>query len=63
MDGVYYETYYDRDGQITDYGVTMDGVDTMTGISTAVDRKYAKALVPWVSWTPDTGKSSMTTGI
>ena len=56
MDGVYYETYYDRDGQITDYGVTMDGVDTMTGISTAVDRKYAKALVPWSVLDPRYGE-------
>lgn len=56
MDGVYYETYYDRDGRITDYGVTMDGVDTMTGISTAVDRKYAKALVPWSVLDPRYGE-------
>lgn len=56
MDGVYYETYYDRDGQITDYGVTMDGVDTMTGMSTAVDRKYAKALVPWSVLDPRYGE-------
>ena len=56
MDGVYYETYYDRDGQITDYGVTMDGVDTMTGVSTAVDRKYAKALVPWSVLDPRYGE-------
>lgn len=46
-DGVYYETYYDQDGKITDYGVTLDGVETMTGKSTAVDRKFAKALIPW----------------
>lgn len=46
-EGVYYETYYDRDGKITDYGVTLDGVETMTGKSTAVDRKFAKALIPW----------------
>ena len=46
-DQVYYETYYDRDGTIADYGVTMNGVVTMTGKSTAVDRMYAKALVPW----------------
>lgn len=56
VDGVYYETYYDRDGKITDYGVTMDGVDTMTGVSSAVDRKYAKALVPWSVLDPRYGE-------
>lgn len=57
MDGVYYETYYDRDGRITDYGVTMDGVDTMAGVSTAIDRKYAKALVPWSVLDPRYGET------
>lgn len=56
MDRVYYETYYDRDGQITDYGVTLDSVDTMSGVSTAVDRKYAKALVPWSVLDPRYGE-------
>lgn len=46
-DQVYYEVYRDRDGNILDYGVTKDQVDTMTGMSTAVDRKFAAALVPW----------------
>lgn len=55
-DGVYYETYYDRDGNLKDYGVTMDGVDTMTGKSTAVDRLYAKALVPWSVLDPRYGE-------
>ena len=55
-DGVYYETYYDRDGNLADYGVTMDGVDTMTGKSTAVDRLYAKALVPWSVLDPRHGE-------
>jgi len=46
-DGVYYETYVDRDGQAIDYGITLDDVATMTGKTTAIDRKYAQALVPW----------------
>jgi hypothetical protein len=53
---VYYETYYDRDGTIADYGVTMNGVVTMTGKSTAVDRMYAKALVPWSVLDPRYGE-------
>lgn len=56
LDGVYYETYYDRDGEIADYGVTMDGVDTMTGVSAAVDRKFAKALIPWSVLDPRYGE-------
>ena len=55
-DQVYYETYYDRDGTIADYGVTMNGVVTMTGKSTAVDRMYAKALVPWSVLDPRYGE-------
>lgn len=55
-DHVYYEIYYDREGNITDYGVTMDGVDTMTGKSTALDRLYAKALVPWSVLDPRYGE-------
>ncbi len=55
-EGVYYETYYDRDGKITDYGVTLDGVETMTGKSTAVDRKFAKALIPWSVLDPRYGE-------
>lgn len=46
-DQVYYEVYRDRDGTILDYGATKDNVDTMTGVSTMVDRLYAPALVPW----------------
>lgn len=56
LDGVYYETYYDRDGTLTDYGVTLDQVDTMAGISTAVDRKFAKALIPWSVLDPRIGE-------
>lgn len=56
LDNVYYEVYYDRDGNIVDYGVTKDRVDTMTGMSTAVDRKYAKALVPWSVLDPRYGE-------
>ena len=56
MGGVYYETYYDRDGKITDYGVTLDGVETMTGKSMAVDRKFAKALIPWSVLDPRYGE-------
>ena len=56
QDGVYYETYYDRDGNLTDYGVTLDNVDTMTGKSMAVDRLYAKALVPWSVLDPRQGE-------
>ncbi|MFR5631454.1 MAG: SpaA isopeptide-forming pilin-related protein [Monoglobales bacterium] len=56
QDGVYYETYYDRDGNLTDYGVTLDDVDTMTGKSTAVDRKFAKALIPWSVLDPRYGE-------
>lgn len=55
QDGVYYETYYDRNGHITDYGITLDGVKTMTGITTMVDRKFASALVPWSIQNPVTG--------
>ena len=55
-DGVYYETYYDRDGKITDYGVTLDGVETMSGKSTAVDRRFAKALIPWSVLDPRYGE-------
>lgn len=55
QDSVYYETYYDRNGHITDYGITMDGVKTMTGITTMVDRKFAPALVPWSIQNPVTG--------
>ena len=54
-DQVYYETYYDRNGVITDYGVTLDGVNTMTGVTTMVDRKFAPALVPWSVQNPVTG--------
>ncbi|XBX10707.1 SpaA isopeptide-forming pilin-related protein (plasmid) [Enterocloster clostridioformis] len=46
-DGVYYEVYRDRDGNILDYGVMKDDVNTMTGVSVLVDRQYAPALVPW----------------
>lgn len=56
LDGVYYETYYDRNGTLADYGVTLDHVDTMTGISTAVDRKFAKALIPWSVLDPRIGE-------
>ena len=56
QDGVYYDVYLDRDGNVADYGVTLDGVDTMTGISTAIDRKYAKALVPWSVLDPRYGE-------
>ena len=56
MDDVYYETYYDRDGTISDYGVTLDNVATMTGKSTAIDRKFAKALIPWSVLDPRYGK-------
>ena len=55
QDSVYYETYYDRNGHITDYGITMDGVRTMTGITTMLDRKFAPALVPWSIQNPVTG--------
>lgn len=55
-DHVYYETYYDRNGAITDYGVTLDNVATMTGKSTAVDRKFAKALIPWSVLDPRYGE-------
>lgn len=56
QDGVYYERYYDRKGNITDYGVTMDNVDTMTGKSTAVDRVFSKALIPWSVLDPRYGE-------
>jgi len=56
QDGVYYDVYLDRDGNAADYGVTLDGVDTMAGISTAIDRKYAKALVPWSVLDPRYGE-------
>lgn len=46
-DGVYYDVYRDQEGNILDYGVVKDQVDTMTGVSTAIDRKFAPALVPW----------------
>ena len=41
---------------MTDYGVTLDGVDTMSGVSTAIDRKYAPALVPWSVLDPRYGE-------
>ena len=56
IDDVYYETYYDRDGTISDYGVTLDDVATMTGKSTAIDRKFAKALIPWSVLDPRYGE-------
>lgn len=56
VDGVYYETYYDRNGTLVDYGVTKDSVDTMTGKSTAVDRVFAKALIPWSVLDPRYGE-------
>ncbi|XBX07584.1 SpaA isopeptide-forming pilin-related protein [Enterocloster clostridioformis] len=56
QDDVYYDVYLDRDGNVADYGVTLDGVDTMTGVSTAIDRKYAKALVPWSVLDPRYGE-------
>lgn len=56
QDQVYYETYLDRNGTVTDYGVTLDGVDTMSGVSTAIDRKYAPALVPWSVLDPRYGE-------
>lgn len=46
-DGVYYQILYDRDGNALDYGVTLYGVDTMTGMTRAINGKYAQALVPW----------------
>ena len=55
-DGVYYETYYDRNGNISDYGLTLDGVATLTGVSTAVDRQFAKALIPWSVLDPRYGE-------
>lgn len=44
---VYYETYIDRNGNVTDYGISLSHVPNMTGKTTMIDRKYAKALVPW----------------
>ena len=55
-DNVFYRWLYDRTGTIVDYGVTRDNVDTMTGISTAVDGKYAAALVPWSVLEPRYGE-------
>ena len=46
-DTVYYEFLYDGNGSVVDYGVTLTGVDTMSGVSTTVNGKYAAALVPW----------------
>ena len=46
-DQVYYDAYVDYDGTVTDYGIVKDDVAAMTGRTTAVDRKYAAALVPW----------------
>lgn len=55
-DGVYYSLQYDQAGNVIDYGVTLNGVDTMTGISTAVNGKYAAALVPWTVVDPRYGE-------
>lgn len=55
-DGVYYDIYYDRNGNAVDYGITLDNVDTMAGISTMVDRQYAPALIPWSILDPRYGE-------
>lgn len=56
-DNVYYKILYNRDGSVKDYGVTLDGVHTMTGVSTAVDMQYSAALVPWSVLSPVNGGS------
>ncbi|MDR1548410.1 MAG: SrtB family sortase [Hungatella sp.] len=55
-DSVYYPLQYDQAGNVIDYGVTLSGVDTMTGISTAINGKYAAALVPWSVLDPRYGE-------
>lgn len=55
-DQVYYERQYDEHGQVIDYGVTLNQVPTMTGMTTAVDGKYAPALVPWSILDPRYGE-------
>ena len=55
-EGVYYERLYDESGNVTDYGVIIDQADTMTGVSTAVNGKYAHALVPWSVLDPRYGE-------
>lgn len=52
---VYYELLYDNSGTVIDYGVTLDHVSTMTGISRAENAKYAQALVPWSILDPRIG--------
>lgn len=44
---VYYDIYRNPDGTVEEYGVTKTDVRTMKGSLTAIDRKYAAALVPW----------------
>lgn len=56
INGVYYDLLYDKNGNVLNYGPTLDGVDTMTGISTAVNGKYAAALVPWTVVDPRQGE-------
>lgn len=55
MDSVYYEILYHKDGSVKDYGVTLQNVDTMKGVSTAVDGKFCPALVPWSVLSPVDG--------
>ena len=55
-DSVYYQWLYDRDKNVVDYGVTLSDVDTMTGMSTAINGKYAAALVPWSVLEPRYGE-------
>lgn len=56
LNQVYYDILVDQNGNTIDYGVTLDQVPAMTGISTAVHRKYAKALVPWTILDPRFGE-------
>lgn len=55
-DQVYYEILLDREGNVTDYGITLNHVKTVQGRSLAVDRKYAHALVPWSVLDPRYGE-------
>lgn len=54
-DDIYYELLYNQNGDVIDYGVTLNGVDTMTGVSRALNGKYAAALIPWTVVDPRQG--------
>lgn len=56
VDSVYYDTYIGKNGE-KEYQVTKTNVPVMAGVTTATDRMYAPALVPWSILDPENDTS------